>query len=190
MRTNRRIAWVATAAAMLWGCAHETKGSPPMTEAYRIGQEDVLDVSVWRDGDFSRTLPVRPDGFISMPMVGEVKAEGHTAVELAEIIQKKLEPYVQQPKVTVIVREINSSRVFVTGEVLRPGTYPLRARTSLLQALALAGGFSPFAKENSIKVIRAGQKPEAIPVRYSDLVRDGEKRVDFYLMPGDTVVVP
>src|SRR5262245_26555779 len=119
---SRRVKGWLAAMAGLWlcACAHETKPLPRhVDEPFRIGREDLLDVAIWRDADLSRTLPVRPDGFISMPMIGEIKAEGRTPVELAADIQEKLLPYVHEPKVTVIVREVNSSRVFVTGEVAR-----------------------------------------------------------------------
>jgi polysaccharide biosynthesis/export protein len=183
---------MVTAVLLFGGCAHQGKRLPVVKdEPFKIGREDVLDVAVWRDGDLSRVLPVRPDGFISMPIVGEVKAEGKTPTQLAEEIKTRLQPYVQEPKVTVIVREVNSSRVFVTGEVARPGSYPLRGKVSLLQAVALAGGFSDFANKEGILVIRQGQDGGQYPVRYSELVSDDqEARTDALLMPGDTVVVP
>jgi len=179
------------AALLLGGCAsHHERVIPVSTieEPYRIGREDVLDIAVWRDPDLSRTLPVRPDGFISMNMAGEIKAEGKTPIELSEEISAKLKPYIQQPKVTVMVREVNSSRVFVTGEVAKPGAYPLRGKLSLVQAIALAGGFSDFASKDSILVIRQGAGE--IPVRYSEMVEKKDGRRDLYLKPGDTVVVP
>ncbi len=186
--------WLGVAAVVLCaGCAHQRKTLPEVKdEPFRIGREDVLDIAVWRDGDLSRVLPVRPDGFISMPMIGEVKAEGRTPVELAGEIKEKLTPYVQEPKVTVIVREVNSTRVYVTGEVANPGSYPLRGRVSLLQAVALAGGFSDFANKDGILVIREGRDGGKYPVRYSDLVSDDEpeKKTSVFLLPGDTVVVP
>ena len=181
-------AWIAV--MLLVGCAHQTKRAPaPPDEPYKIGREDVLDVAVWRDPDLSRTVPVRPDGFISLPMVGELKAEGKTAAQLEAEIREGLKPYVQQPKVTVIVREVNAPRLFVTGEVARPGAYPLRGRVSVLQAIALAGGFSDFANPGSMMVIRRSGK--GIPINYADLVaEDDQERADVWLMPGDTVVVP
>jgi polysaccharide export outer membrane protein len=185
-------AWVLVLGAALLevGCAHETKRvAPPADEPYRIGREDVLDVSVWRDPDLSRTVPVRPDGFISLPIVGEVKADGKTPTELEADLREALKPFVQQPKVTVIVREVNSPRVYVTGEVARPGAYPMRGRVNVVQAIALAGGFSDFANQGSIMVIRRDGK--GIPVNYADLVTDDDKeRTNVWLMPGDTVVVP
>lgn len=158
---------------------------------YRIGREDVIDVAVWRDPDLSRTVSVRPDGYIAMPLVGEVKAEGMTAEQLSAALAKALSPMVQEPRVSVIVREFNSSRVFITGEVSRPGAYPIRGRVSVLQAIALAGGFSDFADRDSILVIRHGEGGGQIPVSYSDIL-DAERGAeqDVLLQPGDTILVP
>jgi polysaccharide export outer membrane protein len=187
-----------TVALLGMGCAHRTRTAPQASEPepYRIGREDVLDISVWRDPELSRMMPVRPDGFVSLPIVGDVAAAGRTPVELAADIQKKLQPYVQEPRVTVLVREVNSARVYVTGEVAHPGAYPLRGRVSVLQAIALAGGFTDFADRDGMMVVRKGQQAGQIPVRYTDLVTDERKSsqesldLDVDLMPGDTVVVP
>ena len=180
-------------ALQLAGCAHE-QPPPPVAaaaadEPYRIGREDVLDISVWRDADLSRTLPVRPDGFITLPMAGEIQAEGRTTVELEQDISRRLEKYIQSPRVTVMVREVNSARVFVTGEVQKPGAFPLRGNVSVLQALAMAGGLTEFADRNGMVVIRGSNGPR-IPVRYSDLVDRRGQGADFPLQAGDTVVVP
>jgi polysaccharide biosynthesis/export protein len=175
---------------LLSGCAH--RAMPPVdnsVQPYRIGQEDLLDVSVWRDAELSRTLPVRPDGFISLPMVGEVRAEGRTPPELAEDIRQALRAYLQEPQVTVIVREVNSSRVFISGEVANPGAYPLRGRVSILQAITLAGGFTDFARRDGIVVIRPGSDGNPFTVRYRDLVNPGKAAI-LFLRPGDTVLVP
>ncbi|MBJ6763889.1 polysaccharide biosynthesis/export family protein [Myxococcaceae bacterium JPH2] len=182
--------WVMVGVLLLSGCAHDRGLKVDNSDQpFRIGREDVLDVAVWRDPELSRTVPVRPDGFISMPMVGEVVAAGKTPTELAEALKEGLKPFVQEPRVTVIVREVNSSRVFVTGEVTHPGAYPLRGRVSLLQAIALAGGFTDFANSDGITVIRTDGKGGQIPVRYSDLLSpDGGQ--DVVLRPGDTIVVP
>jgi len=186
--------WALLVAALcLGGCAHRRVKVDNQERPYTIGREDVVDVSVWRDADLSRVIPVRPDGFITLPICGDVQAAGKTPAELADAIRQKLAPYVQEPKVAVIVREVNSARVYVTGEVARPGAYPLRGRVSVLQAIALAGGFSAFANTDGILVIRQGDKGQQIPVRYSDLVaadRPDDAQGDFPLQPGDTVVVP
>lgn len=190
-RTGRWIGGLLLGGLLLGGCAHEQTVAPPATaeEPYRIGKEDVLDVSVWRDPDLSRTLPVRPDGFITLPMVGEVQAEGRTTVELEQEIAHRLEKYIQTPRVTVMVREVNSARVYVTGEVQKPGAFPLRGQVTVLQALAMAGGLTEFADRNGMMVIRANNGPH-IPVRYSDLIERRAQGSDFPLQPGDTVVVP
>jgi len=182
--------WTVVGVLLLGGCAHQPRLKVDNTEQpYRIGREDVLDIAVWRDPELSRTLPVRPDGYISMPMVGEVHAAGKTPTELAESLKEVFQPYVQEPRVTVIVREVNSSRVFVTGEVAHPGAYPLRGRVSLLQAIALAGGFTDFANSDGIVVIRSDSNGGQIPVRYRDLISpDGGH--ELMLRPGDTIVVP
>lgn len=204
---NRGAFWMAAAAvaavALLPGCANRTRTAPAMKEEpYRIGREDVLDISVWRDPELSRVLPVRPDGFISIPLAGELQAAGKTPAQLAEEIKSRLAPVIQQPKVTVMVREVNSARVYVTGEVAHPGAYPLRGRVSVLQAIALAGGFTDFANHDDIVVIRKGDQGGQYPVRYSELLSseqagtggsgEGEERADpdLLLLPGDTVVVP
>jgi polysaccharide export outer membrane protein len=192
---SRHQSWLTAGLVVggLWlgACAHQATPPPAVVsdEPYRIGREDVLDVAVWRDSDLSRTLPVRPDGFITLPMVGEVQAEGRTTVELEQDIARRLQKYIQNPRVTVMVREVNSARIFVTGEVAKPGAYPLRGNVSVLQALAMAGGLSEFASGNRIVVIRGNNGPR-IPVRYSDLTSANPNGADFPLQPGDTVVVP
>ncbi len=185
----RTVALAALVALGLSGCSRGQKVKPAeeSVREYVIGREDVLDVSVWRDGDLSRTIPVRPDGMISLPLVGELQAEGKTAPALSKEISEKLSPYVQDPRVVVIVREVNAPRFFVIGEVIRPGAYPLRSRTSLLQALSLAGGFNEFADRSSIVVVR-GEK-ERLEIDYDDLL-EADSAADIGLRPGDTIYVP
>jgi polysaccharide export outer membrane protein len=185
-----RAALVAAALAFA-GCTKHVP--PPDTNAqaaeYRIGREDVVEVSVWHDADLSRTMPVRPDGKISLPLLGELQAQGKTAPELASEIQQKLTPWVEKPKVSVIVREINAPRFSVIGEVVKPGIYPLRGRITVLQALAQAGGFNPFADQDGIVIVRErGSKIERYTVSYSDLVADQGAAV--FLDAGDTLYVP
>ena len=184
--------WTVVGVMLLAGCAHQPNVKVDNSEQpYRIGREDVLDIAVWRDPELSRTLPVRPDGFISMPMVGEVQAAGKTPTELADALKQSFQSYVQEPRVTVIVREVNSSRVFITGEVAHPGAYPLRGRVSVLQAIALAGGFTDFADRDGIVVLRRqGTEGEPIAVSYSELVDAPKTNEPLDLRPGDTIVVP
>lgn len=157
---------------------------------YRIGPEDVLHIDVWGNPELTRDAIVRPDGMISLPLIQDVKAEGLTAAELSGGIQRKLLPFIKNPEVAVIVTKINATKVFVIGQVTRPGTYPLRGDVSVLQALSLAGGFTPFASPKKIKVISSkGGKQEVHKVNYYDIIGKGKKG-DYYLKPGDTVVVP
>jgi polysaccharide export outer membrane protein len=176
---------------LLSGCVRQQRRIAAVPdEPYRLDVEDVVDVSVWHDEGISRVLPVRPDGFISLPMAGEIHAAGKTAKELEADVQDHLKPFLNEPRVTVIVREVNSKRVYVTGEVNHPGAFTLRGRVSILQVLALSGGFTDFADRSNIVVFRAHGKAETLRVSYDDLIdADSDNRGDFLLMPGDTVVV-
>ncbi|MFL5379465.1 MAG: polysaccharide biosynthesis/export family protein, partial [Myxococcales bacterium] len=151
----------------------------------RIAREDVIEVSVWKEPDLSRTLPVRPDGKITLPLVGDVEAEGKTPAELETAVQKKLTPLVRDPRVTVLVHDINGSRVYVTGMVTHPGAFPLRSSMDVLQALAMAGGLAEFADRGEITILRADGRRNVVD--YDDLV-NGKARPK--LGSGDTVVVP
>ncbi len=157
---------------------------------YRIGAEDVLHIAVWENPQLTLDVVVRPDGRISIPLVQDVQAEGLTAVELAAVLHQKLRAYIKQPQVFVIVTQINAPKVFVVGNVTRPGPYPLRSDTSVLQALSLAGGFTQFASPRSIKLVRGlGTKQEVRKINYYSLI-DGAGEGNYLLMPGDTIVVP
>jgi polysaccharide export outer membrane protein len=191
MGTMRTVGMLLGALLLVGGCAHQSAEYKPVADSpYRIGSSDVLDVAIWKDPDLSRVVPVRPDGMITLPIAGELKAEGKTAGELEQELRQKLLPFVQDPRVTVIVKEINSSRVFVTGEVAHPGVFALTGHTSLIQAIALAGGFNEFASTDSIVVIRQQDQGRKINVRYDDLLSDKPNAPQFFLQPGDTVVVP
>jgi len=164
-----------------------------------LGPEDVLEVNVWRNQDLSRTVVIRPDGKISLPLVGDVQASGLTATELADLIAKRLTEYKENPAVSVSVKEVNSYYIYVVGEVAKPGKYPLKSSTTVLQGLSLAGGFTPFASRNKMAVIRMlrnGEKGEkvprqiAIPVPYDDLIKGQGPIGNFVLKSADTIVVP
>jgi polysaccharide export outer membrane protein len=156
---------------------------------YRIGQEDVLHVSVWENEELTLDVVVRPDGKISLPLIQDIQAEGKTAEELADLIHQKLLPYLKNPAVTVIVKEVNAPKIFVTGYVTKPGTYPLRGDLSVLQALSMAGGFTEFASPKKIRLIRNnGGEQEIRSINYFELLDSGEG--NYMMKSGDTLVVP
>jgi len=157
---------------------------------YRIGREDVVEVAVFQAPELSRTLPVRPDGKISLPLLGDVDAAGLSAAELADDLRSRLEPYVQGPRVTVIIREVNAARIYVIGEVAHPGAFPIRGEMDAIQALALAGGLGDFAGRSRIVLIRkTPDGDQRIRIDYDDLVSNS-KAVVPRLRPGDTLYVP
>jgi polysaccharide export outer membrane protein len=171
----------------------EVKGS---SREFLIGPEDVLDVVVWRNLDLSRTVVVRPDGMISIPLIGDVEARGVTANQLAERLAARLKEFKETPSVTVSVKEVNSYYVYVLGEVAKPGKYQLKSYTTVLQAIAMAGGFTIYASKNKMQVVRNGFNGDGrpreirIPARYDDLVSGKGELGNFILKAADTVVVP
>jgi polysaccharide export outer membrane protein len=157
---------------------------------YRIGPEDSLRISVWENRDLTLDLVVRPDGKISMPLIQDVLAEGQTATELANTIHQRLQTFVRDPQVSVIVLQVNAPKYFVMGNVTRPGPYLLRSETSILQALSLAGGFTQFASPRSIKLIRNTAGKQVVQkVNYYNIIDEGGEG-NFILQSGDTIVVP
>lgn len=190
MAKGRAALWGLLVLWTVAGCA--TTKHPDLQVApdleYRIGAEDVIEVSVHQAPDLSRTIPVRPDGRISLPLVGDVEVEGKTAKELAAELDERLADYVQAPRVAVIVHEVNAPRVFVVGEVAHPGAYPLRGRLDVVQALALAGGLGDFASRSRIILIRRGPDGDIRRIfSWDELVRNGASPL---LLPGDTIYVP
>jgi polysaccharide export outer membrane protein len=164
------------------------KGSPSDV-AYLLGPEDQLRISVWDNKELTLDLVVRPDGKISMPLIQDVVAEGLTAAQLAANIQEGLSAYIVSPEVTVIVLQVNAPKYYIIGYVTRPGTFPLRGDTSVLQALALAGGLTQFASPRSIKLIRATRgKQDVRKINYYEIIDGGEG--NYLLKAGDTIVVP
>jgi polysaccharide biosynthesis/export protein len=158
---------------------------------YVIGAQDVLDINVWKEPDVSRVVPVRPDGKISLPLLNDVQAAGLTPAQLAAQITESLKKYVTSPQVTVIVATINSQRVYILGEVTRPGAFPLLPGMSVLQALSSAGGFTQFAKVKSIFVRRLENGKETkYPFNYREVISGKRPEQDILLKAGDTIVVP
>ncbi|MDP1948341.1 MAG: polysaccharide biosynthesis/export family protein [Nitrospirota bacterium] len=168
----------------------------PLPKDFLLGPEDVVEVTVWRNQDLSRTVVVRPDGMISLPLIGDVQASGLTASGVSEKISKRLSEYKENPSVSVSVKEINSYSIFVVGEFVRPGKYSLKSYTTVLQAVSLAGGFNQYASKNRMAVMRsirpgsADERQVRIPVRYDDLVMGKGEVGNFRLLSGDTIVVP
>jgi polysaccharide export outer membrane protein len=167
--------------------------STPATNdpAYVIGPEDVLDISVWKEPDVSRVVPVRPDGRISLPLIDDVQAAGLSPQQLAKSVAEKLKKFLNEPQVTVIVTAMNSQRVFVVGEVLRAGAFPMLPGMTVLQALSSAGGFTTFADVKKIHVMRLRDgKQIEIPFNYREVLKGDNSGQNIKLEPGDTIVVP
>jgi polysaccharide export outer membrane protein len=166
--------------------------TPATTDpSYVIGPEDVLDINVWKEPDVSRVVPVRPDGRISLPLINDVVAAGMSPQQLAGSLTEKLRKYLNEPQVTVIVTQINSQRVFVVGEVLRAGAFPLIPGMTVLQALSSAGGFTTFADVKKIHVMRLQNgKHIELAFNYRDVLKGDNPDQNIKLEPGDTVVVP
>jgi len=166
------------------------QGVNQATSEYTIGTEDLLRISVWENRELSLDQVVRPDGKISMPLIQDVVAEGKTAMELAETIHQRLLFFIKDPQVSVIILQVNAPKYFVIGSVVKPGTYSLRSETSILQALALAGGFTQFASPKNIKLIRnTGGKTDVRKVNFYNMIEDGGQG-NYVLKSGDTIVVP
>ena len=165
----------------------------PMSAAgpsYVIGGDDTLHVSVWKEPDLTATLPVRPDGMISLPLLNDVQASGLTPMQLAASITEKLKKYIADPHVTVVVTQMNSQRIFVTGEVLHTGAMTLLPNMTVLQAISSAG-FSQFANTKGIYVLRnENGKQQKFNVNYKQLVKGESMDQNIILKPGDTIVVP
>jgi polysaccharide export outer membrane protein len=160
-------------------------------EEYRVGPGDKLRIEVYKDEQLSQSVQVRPDGKITLPLIGDLMASSHTPIELRDTITASLKEYVTNPTVTVIVVEAIASQVYVMGEVTHPGTMQLHGPTTILQALAMAGGFKEFANTKDVKVLRpkdGTDTVETIKFNYKDVISGGSK--PFYLRSGDTVIVP
>jgi polysaccharide biosynthesis/export protein len=157
---------------------------------YVIGAEDALHVAVWKEADLTATIPVRPDGMISLPLLNDVQAAGLTPMQLAASITEKLKKYVSDPRVTVVVTAMNSRRVYVLGEVLHTGPMALTPNMTILQALAQAG-FSQFANTKGIYVLRVENgKQQKLAFNYKQAIKGESMEQNIVLKPGDTIVVP
>lgn len=199
----RRSALTGLACVLLAGglwaqAAEQSAGAAPQAEAkqhddvYLIGAEDVLSINVWKEPEISRTIPVRLDGRISLPLVGEVQAAGRTPFQLEQEITAKLKNYISDPAVAVMVQQIRSKRFNVLGQVVRPGSYLLTNSTTVLDAIAMAGGFRDFAKKKDIYVLRRNSDgtDTRLPFNYKNVVKGKDMEQNVKLQPRDTVVIP
>src|SRR4051812_26328340 len=180
-----------------WSLAAQDSPSPLQgcPAAYLIGPEDVLDVSVWKNADISRTVPVRPDGKISLPLLNDVQASGLSPMQLRDALTKSLAAYIPDPAVSVLVREVHSFKVTVIGQVKTPGRYELKDRATVLDVLALAGGPTDYAVRNKIVVMRQDQASNVqIPFPYDRLMTKPGSKADnpdnFCVKAGDVILVP
>jgi len=186
---------------MPMGCASVSnealnEAAKPVSKEFLLGPEDVLEVTVWRNQDLSRTVVVRPDGKISLPLIGDVQASGLNSSQVAAKIAARLTEFKENPNVSVSLKEVNSYFIFVLGEVLKPGKYPLKSYATVLQGVSMAGGFTQFASKNRMQVIRTYTNDDGkenqirIPVPYNEMVSGNGKIENFILKSGDTIVVP
>ena len=189
--TTERLGVAVTDAASLAGPVSPAPANGH-DDSFVIGSGDVLAVSVWKQPDISRSLPVRSDGRISLPLIGEVQAGGRTPLNLEEDITAKLEPFLKDPEVTVIVEQINSQKFNILGRVAKPGSYPLTNPTTVLDAIAIAGGCREFAKQKAIYILRIGPTgtESRIPFSYQDVIKGKNVSQNIKLKPHDTIVVP
>jgi polysaccharide export outer membrane protein len=163
----------------------------PLPAGYLIGPEDVLAVIFWRDKDMSSEVTVRPDGRITLPLINEVQASGLTPDQLRDTLMSAAAKYVEDPNVSVVVKAMNSRKVFITGQVAKPGAYPLTSATTVMQLIAIAGGLHEFADAKNIIIMRTENgKPMAYSFNYKDVLKRKNLKQNIDLKPGDTVVVP
>jgi len=195
------VALAAAAALAFSPIADAQQASPTAKSAapraaagneYVIGPEDMLQVTVWKNDTLSRVVPVRPDGKISLPLLHDVQAAGLTSMQLRDKIARALGEFMPHPEVSVIITDVRSFRVSVMGEVQRPGVLLLKSSTTVLEAIAMAGGFRDFASPSKIVVVRkdAGGQTQKIPFNYNRAIRNGETEDNIYLKTGDVIVVP
>jgi polysaccharide export outer membrane protein len=158
---------------------------------YRVGAGDSIQVYVWKEPDISTTVVVRPDGKISVPLVNDLLVMGRTPLEIKEMVAGRLSPFINDPNVTITVREIRSKKVYALGMVNRTGSYQIVQPTTVLQVLTEAGGLQPFAKEDSIYILRVENgRQTKFPFRYKEVVQGKNIEQNIILQPGDTIVVP
>ncbi|HEY6769250.1 MAG TPA: polysaccharide biosynthesis/export family protein [Candidatus Sulfotelmatobacter sp.] len=206
MRRVTFPAWSAVVVAVLCAAGAWAQSAPPQPtvpappnasaqahdDSYVIGNDDVLSINVWKEPDISRSIPVRSDGKISLPLAGEVQAAGQTPLKLEKEIAGKLQNYISDPEVSVMVQQSNSQKFNILGQVAKPGTYAIANSPTVLDAVALAGGFRDFAKQKSIYILRQGPDGHEVrlPFNYKDVIKGKSLEQNVKIQPRDTIVVP
>lgn len=173
------------------GAASQTAASPPSeapSEPYAVGIGDLLRVSIWRSPELEVTVPVRPDGWVSLPLVGDVEVVGLSTEKIRAALTERYREYINAPGLTVVITEINSRKVYILGEVSESGVYDILQPTSLMQALAMAGGFTEFAKKDEVVLLRTSPQPSRQEINIKKITAGAMP--DVPLRPGDTIVVP
>ena len=169
----------------------ETKKKTSSDSLYTIGPMDVLEIHVWKEPDFSRKLLVRPDGQITMPLIGDIQASGMNTLALKNLISESLKNFIEDPEVTVILLESNSKNFYIIGKINQPGTYPLSYNMTVLQALSVAGGLAEWADKDSIRIIRrSGEKKAILKFDYDRAISGKNLEQNILLKPNDTIIVP
>jgi polysaccharide biosynthesis/export protein len=189
--TQKRAAPDATTQKAASGATTTVSQVPVNDAEYKIGAQDVLRIDVWKEEQLTRTVPVRPDGKVTLPLLNDVQAAGLTPMQLAGVLSEGLKKYINNPQVTVTITEINSRRIYVTGEVTRAGAFPMLPNMTVLQALTSAGGFTQFAKTKKIYVLRMESGKEVKhPFNYKDVINGKKPEDNIQLQAGDVIVVP
>jgi polysaccharide export outer membrane protein len=205
--TRKLSKWIALVALMFLAlapvAAQKSDAKPAKTQeesapvpattdpGYLIGEDDILNINVWKEAEISRTVPVRPDGKISLPLINDIQAAGLTPVQLSTVITERLKKFIADPQVTVIVTTINSRRIYILGEVGRPGAFPMLPNMTVLQALSSGGGFTQFANPKGIYILRLENgKHTKFPFNYKEVIKGNRIEQNIVLKPGDTIVVP
>jgi len=180
-----------TALPLLLAFSATLHGAEQPTDGYKLRAGDVLQVSIWKETDLQSEVLIRPDGGMTFALAGELQAAGHTVAELTSMLETRIRKFIPDAVVTVSVKSAGGNRVYVIGKVNRPGDFPLSGPIDVLQALSLAGGATPFANTNGIRILRRdGDRQTSIPFRYSDVARGRRLDQNILLKSGDTVVVP
>lgn len=191
MEKNRHLAHVAGLTLLLAGATGPTFGESVSADAYQLQPGDVLEISVWREEGLEKEVLVRPDGGLSFPLVGNIQARGKSTEQLQREVSEKLKRFIPDPSVTVAVLKLDGNKVYVIGKVNRPGDFTATRQLDVVQALSMAGGMTPYAAANKIRILRReGNKQTAIPFAYGEIEKGESLDQNILLRAGDVVVVP